>query len=125
MPVQPEVLWRLTQAAARQAAAHGDARPASAAAVATTRARALEVILGYGPASIAGKPVYAVAMTGRFESYRGGPGREPLPHVAPYLVVVPGAATMEINDAGLRNSDPRERLPQLGPVTELEVNASK
>jgi len=86
------------------------------------RAKALEVILGYGPASIASRPVYAVAMTGWFESYRGGPGPEPLPHVAPYLVAVFDAATIAITDVSLTNNDPRERLSRLGPVAELKIS---
>jgi hypothetical protein len=61
-------------------------------------------------------------MTGRFESYRGGPGKEPLPRVAAYLVAVFDAATIAITDVSLTNNDPRERLSRLGPVAELKIS---
>jgi hypothetical protein len=79
----------------------------------------MEVVLGRGPDAIADKPVYVVVMTGRFSSYRGGMGPEPLPHVAPHLVVIFDATTMELNGVSLREQDPRERLSRLGPVTQL------
>src|SRR5215472_7314568 len=70
--IEPEVIPELTEAARRLAEAHEDRSPRWMIAVATGHAKALEVVLGYGPSAIADKPVYVVAIKGRFKSYRGG-----------------------------------------------------
>lgn len=125
-PIPADVIPRLTEVAARSAAGHADPHPASAAAVATTRNKALEVIGGYGPETIPGEPgavpAYAVVMTGHFESYRGGgpPVRNRrFPLVGSYLTVVVEAATLEPRDVGIGDRGPVEPLSRLGPVTRL------
>jgi hypothetical protein len=125
--IPADVVPRLTKVAARVAAGHADPQPTSAVAVATTRNKALEVIASYGPETIPGEPgavpVYAVVMTGRFESYRGKPrppsrDRRP-PLVGSYLTVVVEAATLEVRDVGIGDRGPVEPLSRLGPVTRL------
>ncbi len=72
------VIPQLAAAAAQIAATHAEPSPASIAAVATTRAKALDVV-GKGT-KIPGSesvPVYAVVMTGHFISHRGGPPSPP------------------------------------------------
>jgi hypothetical protein len=68
------VIPRLTAAAAQIAASYGERSPASIAAVATTRAKALDVICK-GAKTRDGESVhvYAVVMTGRFITHRGPP----------------------------------------------------
>jgi hypothetical protein len=123
--IPADVVPRLTEVAASLAAGHADPRPASAAAVATTRNKALEMIGGYGPATIPGEPgampVYAVVMTGRFESHRAGPPSQDrrLPLVGSYLTIVVEAATLELRDVGIGDTGPVEPLSRLGPVTRL------
>jgi hypothetical protein len=48
-PIPHDLVPLLTEAAVRLAADHADPKPTSVAAVATTRAKALEVVMGYGP----------------------------------------------------------------------------
>ena len=123
--IPADVVPRLTEIAARLAAGHADPRPTSAAAVATTRNKALEAIGGYGPATIPGEsgavPVYAVVMTGRFESYRAGPPSRDrrLLLVGSYLTIVVEAGTLELRDVGIGDRGPVEPLSRLGPVTRL------
>ena len=126
-PIPDDVVARLTEVAARVAARHADPNPASAAAVATTRNKALEVFAAYGPQTIPGDfgavPVYAVVMTGRFASTRAGPASRnrsvPRPITGSCLLVVVEAATLEVRDVGLRHWDPGAALSRLGPVTPL------
>ena len=123
-PVPDDVVARLTEIAARVAEKHRDPKPTWAAAVATTRNQALEVLAAYGPQTIPGEPgtvpVYAVVMTGRFISRRA---RYPRPNSQPTtwscLLVVVEAATLQQRDVGVRNWNPQEALSQLGPVTRL------
>ena len=126
-PIPDDVVVRLTEVAARVAARHADPKPTSAAAVATTRNKALEVLAGYGPQTIPGEfgiaPVYAVVMTGRFTSPRTRPPRRdrliPRPITGSRLLIVVEAATLELLDVGVRNWDPGAALSRLGPVTRL------
>jgi hypothetical protein len=124
-PIPADVVPRLTDVAAGLAAQHKDPQPTSIAAVATTRAKALEVLMGYGPNARrwegADMPVYAVVMTGRFESPRGGPPsrQPPLPLAGKYLTVVIEAATLLLRDVGVGDKDPRAPLGRLGPVIRL------
>jgi hypothetical protein len=125
--IPADVVPRLTEVAARLAAGHADPQPTSAVAVATTRNKALEAIAWYGPETIPGEPgavpVYAVVMTGRFESYRVKPrppsrDRQP-PLVGSHLTLVVEAATLEVRDLGISDRGPAEPLSRLGPVTQL------
>jgi len=126
-PIPADVVPRLTEAAARAAAWQADPKPRSAAAVATTRNKALEVLCGYGPETIPGEPgtvaVYAVVMIGRFTSPRTGPPtpqrRIPRPITGSYLVIVVEASTLELRDWGLGDKGPEAPLSRLGPVTRL------
>jgi hypothetical protein len=122
-PIPAEVLPRLTAAAAQFAARYEEANPASILAVATTRAKALEVVFKGtrgGPGSEAVQ-VHAVVMTGRFASYRGGPDpREQLPLVGSALVVVLDAQTLAPLDVRLGDQDDPALLSSLGPVITLK-----
>jgi hypothetical protein len=126
-PIPDDAIARLTEVAARAAARHADPKPTSAAAVATTRNKALEVLAAYGPQTIPGEsgtvPVYAVVMTGRFTSPRSRPLRPdrpvPRPITGSCLLIVVEAATLEVRDVGVRNWHPEAALAQLGPVTRL------
>jgi hypothetical protein len=126
-PIPADVAARLAEIAARAAARHADPNPASAAAVATTRNKALEVFAAYGPQTIPGAagtvPVYAVVMTGRFTSPRTGPPTRnrpvPSPIMGSCLLVVVEAATLAVRDVGVRQWNPQTALSQLGPVTRL------
>ena len=51
-PIPDDVVARLAEVAARAAARHADPKPTSAAAVATTRNKALEVLAAGGPQTI-------------------------------------------------------------------------
>jgi hypothetical protein len=126
-PIPEDVAAHLTEVAARSAARHADPKPASAAAVATTRNKALEVLAAYGPQTIPGElgtvPVYAVVMTGRFTSPRTRRPRRDRPVPGPItgscLLIVVEAATLELLDVGVRSWDPETALSRLGPVTRL------
>jgi|SRR5215469_8452245 len=120
--IAPEVAARLTEVAARLAADYADPEPTSAVAVATTHAKALELVMGYRarplPGDLGAVPVYVVTMTGRFESPRASPAtRLPLP--GSYLTVVVEAATLQLRDVGVGDRDPHARLSRLGPVARL------
>jgi hypothetical protein len=119
-PVPAGVIPRLTEVAAKLAAGHEDPRPKSVTAVATTRAKALHVVFGYGPNPGGDDiPVYVVAMTGWFASYRSGLSRDPLPRTGPYLTVIIDAQTLESSDVTMGDTGPRAPLSRLGPVTRL------
>jgi len=122
-PIPHDVVPRLTEVAARLAADHADPQPTSVAAVTTTRAKASEVVMGYRsrplPGELGAEPVYVIAMSGRFESLRGGPPSTRFPPTGPYLTVVVEAATLELRLAGVGDRDPHARLSRLGPVTRL------
>jgi hypothetical protein len=120
-PITAEVILRLTEVAAALATAHEDPEPASAVAVATTRGTALEVIFGYASARDREQdvPVYLVAMTGRFASYRGGLSRESLPRAGPYLTVVIDAEALVPLDVSMGDTGPRRLLSDIGPVADL------
>lgn len=126
-PIPDDVVASLTEVAARVAARHADPNPTSAAAVATTRNKALEVLAAYGPQTIPGEsgtvPVYAVVMTGRFTSPRAGPPSRSRPVPRPIrgscLLIVVEAATLEVRDVGVRHWDPEAALSQIGPVVRL------
>jgi hypothetical protein len=125
--VPDDVVAHLTEIAATVAARHADPKPTSAAAVATTRNKALEALAGYGTQTIPGElgtvPVYAVVMIGRFTSPRTGPPRRdrPAPRqiTGSCLLIVVEAATLELRDVGVRDWHPEAALSRLGPVTGL------
>lgn len=126
-PIPDDVAARLTEIAAGVAAKQPDPRPTRAAAVATTRNKALEVLAGYGPHTIPGElgtvPVYAVVMAGRFTIPRSRPFRRtrpaPRPITGSCLLMILEAATLEQRDVGVRDWDPEAALSRLGPVTQL------
>ena len=122
-PIPHEVVPRLTEVAARLAADHADPEPTSVAAVATTRAEASKVVMGYRtkpfPGELGAEPVYVIAMSGRFESARGGPPSTRSPLVGSYLTVIVEAATLHLRLVGVGDRDPHERLSRLGPATRL------
>jgi hypothetical protein len=125
--IAAEVIPQLAAAAARIAAAHEEPAPASIAAAATTRVKALQVLFSGTrmPASF-DLPSYAVVMTGHFASYRGAPPRSQikLPRRGPCLVVVLDATSLMLTDTGLRDQDDTGLLTQLGPVTNLRRDTS-
>jgi hypothetical protein len=78
--IPPAVIPQIIAAAAQFAARHQEPTPASITAVATTRARALDVVFkGTRMPGTETVPVYAAVMTGRFASYRGPPQAYPPP----------------------------------------------
>jgi len=111
----------LTEAVARAATRFADPPPTSVAAVAATRRLALEVCYGHDPETTPpdDRPVYAVGMTGRFESNRDGPGARKPPRICPYLTVIIDAATFELSDFAVGDRGPTVPLSLVGPVTEL------
>ncbi len=120
------VIGHLTAAAAQFAAGHEEPSPASIMAVATTRAQALKVMFkGTRMPGTEATPVYAVVMTGRFASYRGGmhayPPHEHLPHTGSALVVVFDASTLHSMDVRLGDQGDPALLSQLRPVTTLKA----
>ena len=123
--IPPPTIPRLAAAAARLAARHEDSNPTSIAAVATTRAKAVEVMFkGTRMPSTESDHVYAVVMTGRFASYRGGmhayPPHEYLPHIGSALVVIFDAQTLGSLDVRLGDGADPALLSKLGPVTLLK-----
>ncbi len=123
-PIPATVIPQLAAAAAQIAATHAEPSPASIAAVATTRAKALDVV-GKGT-KIPGSesvPVYAVVMTGHFISHRGGPPspRQRLPLTGLTLAVILDARTLPLTDLGLSDNDDTALLPALGPVITLKA----
>jgi len=123
VPIPHDVVPRLTAVAAQVAADHADPKPTSISAVATTQAKALEVVMGYRarplPGELAAEPVYVITMSGRFESLRGGPPSTRFPVTRPYLTVVVEASTLQLRDVGVGDRDPHARLSRLGPATRL------
>ncbi len=117
------VIPQLTAAAAQIAASHGEPSPASIAVVATTRAKALDVVChGTKMPGTEPVPVYAVVMTGHFISHRRPPGpRQHLPLTGTTLAVIFDARTLTPMDLGLSDRDDTALLPALGPVTTLKT----
>ena len=122
-PIPHAVVPRLTEVAARLAADHADPQPTSVAAVATTRAKASEVVMGHRTKPFQGElgaePVYLIAMSGRFESVRGGPPSTRLPLAGSYLTVIVEAATLQLRLVGVGDRDPHAHLSRLAPATRL------
>jgi hypothetical protein len=118
LPIPDSVIGPLTEAAARMAARSKDVRPAEAAAVRTTQAKALELLFN---ATIPGSEhvrVYVITMTGRFAA-RGGPvGKPPEGTV---MTATFNADTLRGLDTKISEQDDRALLPQLGPVTILAM----
>jgi len=123
-PIPAGVIPRLAAAAAQFAARHEEPSPASIAAVAATRATALEVMFKGTPGGPRSEvtEVYAVVMTGRFASYRGGPSGSgvKLPLTGPALVVVLDAEKLAPLDVRLGDQDDPALLSRLGPVAVLK-----
>ena len=124
--IPPAVIGQITAAAAQFAARHEEPSPASIMAVATTRAQALDVVFkGTRMPGTETVPVYAVVMTGRFASYRGGmrahPPHEHLPHAGAALVVVFDAETLHPTDFRLGDHSDLVLLSRLGPVITLKT----
>ena len=122
-PIAAAVISQLTTVTAQIATAHGDPSPASIAAVATTRAKALDVI--FKGTKIPGSEsahVYAVVMTGHFISHRGGPPnpQQRLPLTGSALAVTLDASTLTQLDLRLGDHDDTVLLPALGPLITLK-----
>src|SRR5258708_35772613 len=122
-PIPAGIVARLTAAAIQFAARHEETSPATIAAVATTRAKAADVMFGGSdrlPGTEADR-VYEVVMTGRFANYRGGmhayPPHEYLPHIGSALVVFFDAHTLDSLDVRLGDEDDPALLSRLGAVT--------
>lgn len=106
-PIPVAVISQLTAAAAQIAASHGELGPASVTAVATTRAKALDVVChGTKTPGTESVPVYAVVMTGHFISHRRPPGpRQHLPLTGTTLALIFDARTLTPMDLGICNHD--------------------
>jgi hypothetical protein len=117
------VIPQLTAAAAQIAASHAEPSPASIAVVATTRAKAQDVVChGTKMPGTESVPVYAVVMTGHFISHRRPPGpRQHLPLTGTTLALIFDARTLTPMDLGLCDHDDTALLPALGPVTTLKT----
>ncbi len=119
LPIPAGVIGRLSEVAARMAARSHDARPAEAAAVATTQAKALELL---SPGTwIPGSEhvrVYVITMTGRFAR-----GSSPLgkPSEGTVMTATFNADTLRGLDTMIGDQDDRALLPQLGPVSILPI----
>ena len=124
-PMTAAVTGQLIAAAAQLGVRHQEPSPASMTAVTTTRAKALEVMFkGTRMPGTETVQAYAVVMTGRFASYRGGPHASPpheqLPHIGSALVVVFDASTLHPIDVRLGDHTDPALLSQLGPVITLK-----
>ena len=123
-PITAEVIPQLAAAAAQIAAAYKEPAPATIAAAATTRVKALDLLFRGStvPASY-DAPSYAVVMTGHFASYRSGPRQRQrqvkLPVRRRCLVVVIEATAFMATDATMHDEDDTGLLGQLGPVAIL------
>jgi hypothetical protein len=117
------VIPQLTATAAKIAASHGEPTPASITAVATTRAKALDVVChGTKIPGTQSVPVYAVVMTGHFISHRRPPGpRQHRPLTGTTLAVILDASTLTLMDLSLSDHDDTTQLPALGTVTTLKT----
>ena len=120
--IPAEIIPRLRAAAAQFAARHEEPNPAAILAVAATHMAAVKLVFK-GTLIPDSRNAYAVVMTGRFASYRGGrhayPPYEYLPHIGSALVVVFDAETLDPMDSRLGDNDDPALLSRLGPVTLL------
>jgi hypothetical protein len=121
LPIPTDVVAQLTEVAARLAAARSkDVRPTEAAAVATTQAKALELL--FSGTMIPGseqRRVYVITMTGRFFPLHHGPfGKPPEGTV---ITMTLDAGTLRGLDTKISDQDDRALLPQLGPVSILPI----
>lgn len=120
LPIPADVIGRLTEVAARMAASSHDVRPTEAVAVATTHAKALD-LLSAGT-QIPGREhvrVYVITMTGRFVARGSSPlGKPPEGTV---MTATFNADTLRMLTTKIGDQDDRALLPQLGPVSILPI----
>jgi hypothetical protein len=120
--IPAEMIEKLTEVAAGMADRSMDERPTEAAAVATTQAKALELL--FGGSEIPGselRSVYVITMTGRFLPRGHGPGGSGKIQPRKVRTVVLDADTLRAHDIATGDHDHRTLLSQLGPVTILPV----
>jgi hypothetical protein len=111
---------RLTAVARRAARVNGDPAPAWAAAVLTTRAKALtSATPGDFVPGAAGSQVFLVTMLGRFTAYNSSPPAGAALPAGRYLSIVVDAGTFQVLDSGLSAKPPPVAPASLGPVTYL------
>jgi hypothetical protein len=114
LPIPAEVIAELTDIAVRLADRGMDLRPTEAAAVATTQARALELLFHMGArVREYQRRVCVITMTGRFlpRGYAPGSGKM-LPR--PVQTIVLDADTLRLTERATTDHDHRALLPQLG-----------
>lgn len=117
--IRPQDIPALTSTVARIALAYGDGDPVSAAALATTRGRALAVVTPRNSLSNQDdRPVYLVVVRGRFTALSWQSGARPPQKAYLYLVLDPSA--LSVTDLSLSDSPPLLPLASLGTVSYLE-----
>jgi len=113
-------ITRITSAALGTARQNGDASPESAAAVATTHARALRIATPGDKVPQAGaQTVYLVVMKGKFTANFPMPPGVSKP-TGTYLSITLNPATFQVMDLGLAHRSPALPLSSLGPVSMLK-----
>jgi hypothetical protein len=120
--IPAEMIGKLTEAAARIADRSIAERPAEAAAVKTTQAKALELL--FGGSRIPGsehRAVYVITMTGLFLPRGHGPGGTSTIQSKKVRTVVLDTGTLRAHDIATTDHDHPALLPQLGPVTILHI----
>lgn len=118
LPIPAEVIGRLTELAARMVARSKDVHPTEAAVVATTQAKALELLsAGTQIPGSEQRRVYVITMTGRFVARGSSPLGKP-PEGTKMTMTV-DAGTLRVLTTSIGDQDDRALLPQLGPVSIL------
>jgi hypothetical protein len=119
LPIPAEVIGLLTEVAARMAARSKDVRPTEASAVATTQAKALELLMSGTIPGSEQRRVYVITMTGRFVARGSSPlGKPPEGTV---MTAMFNADTLRVLTTSIGDQDDRALLPQLGPVSILPI----
>jgi hypothetical protein len=120
LPIPAEIIARLTEVAGQIADRSMDVRPTEAAAVATTQARALELLFHARIPNSEHRRVYVITMTGRFLPRGHGPrGGKIRPGTV--RTVALDADSLRALDISTGDRDHRSLLPQLGPVSILSI----
>jgi hypothetical protein len=119
--IPADIIEQLTAIAARMAASSKGERPTEAAVVATTQQKALDLLMHARIPGSEHRQVYAMTMTGHFVANRHGPrGVAPEGSVKTVLL---STDTFRASDTSIGDMDHRALLPQLGPVTILQIPA--